>query len=61
MKNAILLIMVAGIALAFYGQNDTPKNVWLTVIGVILFMGGMMWLSSRTPSKNQQQDDDEIQ
>lgn len=61
MKNVILLLMVAGIALAFYAQGLTPKNIWLTVIGVVLFMGGMMWLSARTPSKNQSEDDDEVQ
>ncbi|SCY79262.1 hypothetical protein [Flavobacterium caeni] len=60
MKKLILLLMAAGIALAFYAQSTSPKNVWLTVIGLVLFMGGMMWLSSKTPSKNQSNDDDEV-
>lgn len=60
MKNAIFLAMVAGIALACYGQTMTPKNIWVTVTGVVIFMMGMMWLSSKTPSKNNEKNDDEI-
>jgi len=61
MKNAIFILMIAGIALAFYGQNLTPANLWMTLAGIVIFMMGMMWLSSKTPSKNQDQEDDEIQ
>lgn len=60
MKNVVLLGMIAGIGLAFYGQSLEPKNVWLTISGIVVFMFGMMWLSSKTPSKNQQNDDDEV-
>lgn len=56
----MLFLMVAGVALAFYGQSLTPANLWMTLAGVVVFMMGMMWLSSKTPSKNQDQNDDEI-
>jgi FtsH-binding integral membrane protein len=60
MKKLIFPVLVLAVAAAFYEQNTPQPNIWITVISIIVFMLGMMWLSSKTPSKNQHKEDDEI-
>ena len=44
--------MAIAIGVAFYEQTAADKNGYITVIAVVIFMMGMMRLSSKTPSKN---------
>ena len=53
--------MVLAIGVAFYEQTSTEKNVYLMVIAIVVFMMGMMRLSSKTPSKNQDNNEDDVQ
>ncbi|WP_348823219.1 hypothetical protein [Flavobacterium aestuarii] len=61
MKKFVILIMAIAIGAAFYEQTSTDKNVYVMVIAIIIFMIGMMRLSSKTPSKNQDNNEDDVQ
>jgi hypothetical protein len=39
---------------------SADKNVYITVIAIAIFMFGMMRLSAKTPSKNQDKDDKDV-
>ena len=60
MKKILILIMIVAIFFAFYEQNKTKPNVIITVISVVVFMFGMMRLSAKTPSKNQDKEDEHV-
>jgi uncharacterized membrane protein YbaN (DUF454 family) len=61
MKKFIILLMVLAIGVAFYEQTSADKNVYVMVVAIVIFMMGMMRLSSKTPSKNQDNNDDNVQ
>ena len=61
MKKLLLPIMIIAILIAFYEQSLEKKNVYILVIAIAVFMFGMMKLSAKTPSKNQDKDDDNVQ
>ena len=60
MKNFVIVLMVLAIGVAFYQQMNTEKNVYVMVIAIVIFMMGMMQLSSKTPSKNQDKKEDNV-
>ena len=49
--------MILAILVAFYIPKIGKLNVIFTTIAVVIFMFGMMKLSAKTPSKNQDDDD----
>ncbi|MFT4983252.1 MAG: hypothetical protein ACI9Q9_000282 [Flavobacterium sp.] len=53
MKKLIIPMMLLAILVAFFEQVSTERNVYITVIAITIFMFGMMQLSAKTPSKNQ--------
>lgn len=53
--------MVIAIGVAFYEQTKPDKNVYLIVMAIIIFMYGMMRLSAKTPSKNQDQEENDVE
>ncbi len=53
--------MIIAILIAFYEQSSENKNVYISVIAIAVFMFGMMKLSAKTPSKNQDKEDDNVQ
>ena len=61
MKKIIILIMIVAIVVAFYEQVSPDKNVYVTVIAIVIFMYGMMRLSAKTPSKNQDKEEEDVQ
>lgn len=61
MKKLLIPIMAIAILVAFYEQSLEKKNVYISVIAIVVFMFGMMKLSARTPSKNQEKEEDDIQ
>lgn len=61
MKKFLIPIMIIAILVAFFEQVSDDKNVYITVIAIVIFMFGMMRLSSKTPSKNQEKDDKDVQ
>jgi hypothetical protein len=60
MKKFMLLLMVLAIGVALYEQTSADKNVYVMVIAIVVFMMGMMKLSSKTPSKNQDKEEDDV-
>ena len=60
MKKFIIPIMAVAIFVALYQQTSNEKNVYIMVIAIIIFMIGMMKLSAKTPSKNQDKEDDHV-
>jgi uncharacterized membrane protein YoaK (UPF0700 family) len=61
MKKIVILIMIIAISVAFYEQVSPDKNVYVTVIAIVVFMYGMMQLSAKTPSKNQDKEEEDVQ
>jgi L-asparagine transporter-like permease len=61
MNKIVILIMIVAIVVAFYEQVSPDKNVYVTVIAIVVFMYGMMRLSAKTPSKNQEKEDEDVQ
>jgi hypothetical protein len=61
MKKLLLPIMIIAIIIAFYEQSLDKKNVYISVVAIAVFMFGMMKLSAKTPSKNQDKEDDNVQ
>ena len=53
--------MIIAIFIAFYEQSSEDKNVYIIIIAIAVFMFGMMRLSSKTPSKNQDKEEDDVQ
>lgn len=60
MKKFMILLMVLSIGVALYEQTSADKNVYVMVIAIVIFMMGMMKLSSKTPSKNQDKEEDNV-
>lgn len=52
--------MLIAIVVAFYEQTSAEKNVYITVVAMAVFMFGMMRLSAKTPSKNQEKDEENV-
>lgn len=60
MKKAVLPIMIIAILVAFYEQSLDKKNVFIQVISIVIFMIGMMKLSAKVPSKNQDKEEEDV-
>jgi uncharacterized membrane protein YoaK (UPF0700 family) len=60
MKKLFIPMMVIAICVALYEQNKSDKNIYIIVIAIVFFMFGMMKLSAKTPSKNQDNDDENV-
>lgn len=60
MKKLLIPIMVVAIAVAFYEVNQPEKNVYILIFAVVIFMFGMMKLSAKTPSKNQEKEEGDV-
>lgn len=60
MRKFIIPIMVVAISVALYEQVSAEKNVYIMVIAIVVFMMGMMQLSVKTPSKNQDKEDENV-
>lgn len=61
MKTAIGIIMAAAIFTALFEQSKQHPNIYIMVVCIVVFMFGMMRLSAKTPSKNQNKNDDDVQ
>jgi hypothetical protein len=60
MKKVLLPIMIIAILVAFYEQSLEKKNVYIQVISIVVFMFGMMKLSAKVPSKNQEKEEEDV-
>jgi nitrate/nitrite transporter NarK len=60
MKKIVIPILILAILVVLYEQRSAQKNVYIMVIAIVVFMFGMMRLSSKTPSKNQDKEEDNV-
>lgn len=60
MKKWIIVMMAVAIGVAFYEQSKADQNKYILVGAVVVFMYGMMRLSAKTPSKNQNSEEHEV-
>ena len=60
MKKLLIPIMIIAISFAFYEQSKEDKNIYFIIIAIVIFMFGMMKLSAKTPSKNQENEDSNV-
>jgi flagellar basal body-associated protein FliL len=60
MKKFSLLIMIIVLLIAFYEEQKAEKNVYIIVIVIGIFMYGMMRLSAKIPSKNQDKEEENV-
>ena len=60
MKKFIIPIMILAILVAMFEQGQVQKNVYVQVVAIVVFMFGMMRLSAKTPSKNQDKEDENV-
>ena len=56
----LLTIMAIAIFYAINEQSKTDKNIIAIIVAIFIFMFGMMRLSAKTPSKNQENNDDNV-
>ncbi|WP_209565481.1 hypothetical protein [Flavobacterium sp. 1355] len=61
MKAFKILIMILAISVALYEQVSEEKNIYIMVIAIVVFMYGMMQLSAKTPSKNKEKDEQDVE
>ena len=52
--------MIIAILVAFYEQSLDKKNIYIQVISIVIFMIGMMKLSAKVPSKNQEKEEEDV-
>ena len=60
MKKFIIPIMIIAIVVAFNEEQKTEKNVYILAFAIGIFMFGMMKLSAKTPSKNQDKKEEDV-
>ena len=60
MKKLLIPIMIIAITIALFEQSNEDKNIYIMIIAVVVFMFGMMRLSAKTPSKNQEKKNDNV-
>jgi len=53
--------MIVAILVALYEQVNAEKNVYVMAIAIAIFMFGMMRLSAKIPSKNQDKEEEHVQ
>jgi len=59
MKKLLLPIMFIAVFVAIYEQSKSPSNSYIQIVAIVIFMYGMMKLSAKTPSKNQDKSEDD--
>jgi Na+/phosphate symporter len=60
MKKFAVYFILIGIGIVLFEQSREVSNLILRVFGIGFFMFGMMQLSSKISSKNQDKDDGQI-
>lgn len=61
MKKVLIPIMIIAIIIALLEQSKEEKSTPVLIISFVVFMFGMMRLSSKTPSKNQDDTNENVQ
>lgn len=54
------IIMLLTIVIALYEQSKPNKNLYIMIAAIVIFLYGMMRLSAKTPSKNQDKENENV-
>lgn len=54
-----MMLIAAGFA--FYEQTKPQPNLYITIISIAVFMFGIMSFSAKVPSKNEPNNEDDVQ
>ena len=60
MKNFLIPTLLIAIFVVFYQQTLPVPNVYITCIGLVVFMLLMMKLNSKIPSKEKENQDNDV-
>ncbi|MES2543418.1 MAG: hypothetical protein V4548_00920 [Bacteroidota bacterium] len=60
MKKIIVPILFIAAVVALYEQSKPEKNIFILVAAFVVFMIGMMLLSAKIPSKNQDKEKEDV-
>jgi lipopolysaccharide export LptBFGC system permease protein LptF len=54
------LMMLFAIVIALYEQSKDNKNIYIMIVAIVIFFYGIMRLSAKTPSKNQDKENEDV-
>jgi len=61
MKKLLVPMMLIAAGFAFYEQTKPQPNLYITIISIAVFMFGIMSFSAKVPSKNEPNNEDDVQ
>ena len=56
-KNIYIIAMIIIAGILVWEQTKSSPNMWIQIIGIVLFFYGMMKLSQKVSSKNQEKEE----
>ena len=59
MKKLVIPFTLVAIIVGLYEQSKEKPNIYVLCITIVIFMYGIMKLSAKTPSKNQEEKDED--
>jgi L-asparagine transporter-like permease len=59
MKKLVIPFTLVAIIVGLYEQSKTKPNIFILCITIVIFMYGIMKLSAKTPSKSQEEKEEE--
>ena len=59
MKKLVIPFALVAIIVGLYEQSKAKPNTYILCITIVIFMCGIMKLSAKTPSKNQEEKDND--
>ncbi|RRJ91393.1 hypothetical protein [Flavobacterium macacae] len=59
MKKLFIPIMIIAIGVALYEQSKSSPNIYIMIVAIVLFMYGMMRLTAKVPSKNEENSEED--
>ena len=62
MKKLVIPFTLVAIIVGLYEQSKAKPNIYILCIAIVIFMYGIMKLSAKTPSKNQEErEEDDVE
>ena len=59
MKKLVIPFTLVAIIVGLYEQSKAKPNIYILCIAIVLFMYGIIKLSAKTPSKNQEKKEED--
>ena len=56
-NNIYLIAILLVVILLIWEQSKLHSNIWIQIVGIVIFFYGMSRLSAKTPSKNNENKD----